>query len=180
MWIKLADSGDLYEYICTYVDDFLIASKKPDVIMDLIKKEYHIKGEGPPEYYLGNDYKTHNSRYAVGCKKYIKEAVSQVEQREKSRLKKHSVPSSPGDHPELHTSEFLNDEGHLYYQMLVGMLNWIVGIGRFDISHATSSLARFSSCPRKGHLERALRVFGYLKKYPNKRIVLDSRDPIIT
>ena len=180
VWIKLADSGDLYEYICTYVDDFLIASKKPDVIMDLIKKEYHIKGEGPPEYYLGNDYKTHNSRYAVGCKKYIKEAVSRVEQREKSSLKKHSVPSSPGDHPELDTSEFLNDEGHLYYQMLVGMLNWIVGIGRFDIAHATSSLARFSSCPRKGHLERALRVFGYLKKYPNKRIVLDSRDPIIT
>ena len=59
----------------------MIASKKPDVIMDLIKKEYHIKGEGPPEYYLRNDYKTHNGRYAVGCKKYIKEAVSRVEQR---------------------------------------------------------------------------------------------------
>ena len=34
VWIKLA--GDHYEYICIYVDDFLIASKKPDVIMDLI------------------------------------------------------------------------------------------------------------------------------------------------
>jgi hypothetical protein len=64
--------------------------------------------------------------------------------------------------------------------MLIGMLNWIVGIGRFDIAHATTSLARFSSCPRKCHLDRALRVFGYLKKYPNKRILVDSRDPIIT
>ena len=64
--------------------------------------------------------------------------------------------------------------------MLVGMLNWTVGIGRFDIIHATSSLAPFALCPRKGHLERALRVFGYLKNYPNKRIVVDSWDPIFT
>ena len=49
VWIKLAKSGDHYEYICTYVDGFMIASKNPDVIVDLIKKEYHIKGEGPPE-----------------------------------------------------------------------------------------------------------------------------------
>ena len=64
--------------------------------------------------------------------------------------------------------------------MLVGMLDCIVGIVRFDIAHDTSSLARFASCPRKGHLDRALRVFGYLKKYPNKRIVVDSQEPIVT
>jgi len=29
-------------------------------------------------------------------------------------------------------------------------------------------------------LDRALQVFGYLKKYPNKRILVDSRDLIIT
>ena len=40
--------------------------------MEIINKEYHIKGEGPPEYYLGNDYKTYNGRYAVGYKKYTK------------------------------------------------------------------------------------------------------------
>ena len=37
VWIKLAKYDDHYEYICTYVDDFLIASKKPDVIMNLLK-----------------------------------------------------------------------------------------------------------------------------------------------
>jgi hypothetical protein len=64
--------------------------------------------------------------------------------------------------------------------MLIGMLNWIVSIGRFDIAHSVTSLSRFSSCPRKGHLDRALRIFGYLKKKPNRRILVDSRDPIIT
>ena len=52
----------------------------------------------------------------------------------KGKVEKHSVPSSPGDHPELYTSEFLDNDRHLYFHMLVGMLNWIVGIGRFDIS----------------------------------------------
>ena len=64
--------------------------------------------------------------------------------------------------------------------MLVGMLNCIVGVVWFDISHATSSLARCASCPRKGNLDRALRVFGYLKKQQNKRIVVDSRELIVT
>jgi hypothetical protein len=41
------------------------------------------------------------------------------------------------------------------------------------------SLSRFSACPRKGHLERALKVFGYLKKRPNRRICVDSRDPML-
>ena len=34
VWIKLADSGDFYEYICTYVDNFLITSG----FLDAIKK----------------------------------------------------------------------------------------------------------------------------------------------
>ena len=96
------------------------------------------------------------------------------------KIKQQSVPAFPGDHPDLDTSEFPDDDRRLYYQMLVGMLNWTVGIGRFKVAHATSSLARFASCPRKGHLDHALRVFGYLKKYPNKRIVVDSRYPIFT
>ena len=59
VWIKLTKSGDHYEYICTYMDNFMIASKIPEDGMELIKKLYHIKGEIPPDYYLGNDYKTY-------------------------------------------------------------------------------------------------------------------------
>ena len=129
VWIKLNKSGDHYEYICTYVDDFMIASKAPDIIMGLIKKEYHIKGEGTMEYYLGNDYRTYKGRYAVGCEYYIKEAVRRVQDKEKGKIKRQFVHASPGDHPELDTSEFLDDDGNIYYQMLVGMLNWTVGIG---------------------------------------------------
>ena len=158
----------------------MITSKDCEAIMALIEGQYHVKGKGPPDYYLGNDYKSYKGRHAVGCKKYIKEAIRRVEQQHGAAIKRQSTPLPTGDHPELDTSELLDDGGHQTYQMLIGMLNWIVGIGRFDIAHATSSLARFSSCPRKTHLDRALRVFGYLKRFPNKRTVVDSRDPIIT
>ena len=58
-------------------------------------------------------------------------------------------------------SEILSDDEHRKFQMLLGMLNWIVSIGRFDVAYATASLSRFSACPRKGHLERR-EPLGYL------------------
>ena len=50
----------------------MIASKAPDIIMDLIKMEYHIKGERTPEYYLGKYLKTYKGRYDVVYNKYSK------------------------------------------------------------------------------------------------------------
>ena len=61
--------------------------------------------------------------------------------------------------------------------MLIGMLKWIVKLGRLDIAYMVSSLARFVACPRKGHSDRALYVFGYLRKKPNRRIRINSKDP---
>jgi len=145
VWIQLSEDKTHYEHICTYVDDFMIVSKQPEAIMELIKKEYGVKGEGPPLYYLGNDCKMHNGRSAIGCKKCITEAMRRIEAITKNPIKRQSTPLPTGDHPELDTSEFLDNDGHRYYQMLIGILNWIVGIGRFDIAHATTSLARFSS-----------------------------------
>ena len=63
--------------------------------------------------------------------------------------------------------------------MLMGILIWVVGLGRSDVSHATSYLSIFSACPRGGHLVRALRVFGFLKKRRNRRFMVDSRGPIL-
>jgi hypothetical protein len=92
--------------------------------------------------------------------------------------KKYSSQSETGDHPKRDTSKLLNDEGHRKYQMLIGMLVWVGTIGKLEVAHATSSLSRFTACPGQGHLERLLRVFGYLKKRPNRMIVVDSREPI--
>ena len=179
VWLRKSACGTYYEYICTHSDDFMIASRDPQQVMDSIKVTYNVKSEGPPEYYLGNDYKRDaKGRWCFGCRKYIKEAISRIE-RMFGGITKSTVPMVSGDHPEMDESEVLGDEDHRKFQMLIGIMNWVVTIGRLDIAFATMSLSRFSACPRRGHLDRALKVFGYLKKRPNRRICVDSRDPIL-
>jgi hypothetical protein len=165
VWIRLANDKSHYEYICTHVNYFCIFVQEPQPIMDQLKSIFTIKSEGPPEYYLGNNYKQDKKgRWCIGCCTYIKESEARVEALLGKLLPKHDVPMTPGDHPELDDSELLGDEQHTEYQMLIGMLNWIVVIGRIDIAFAISSLSHFVTCPRKGHLEWAYYVFGYLKK----------------
>jgi hypothetical protein len=72
----------MYEYICTvlHVDDFMIVLKNLDAVTKEIGPVYLVKDDskGPPDYYLGNDYKRDNKgRCCIGCKKYLTEAIIQ-------------------------------------------------------------------------------------------------------
>ena len=51
--LLIRDNGTHYEYIGTYVDDLIIASKDPQMIIDHLSVDYNLKGVGVPEYYLG-------------------------------------------------------------------------------------------------------------------------------
>jgi hypothetical protein len=69
-----------------------------------------------------------------------------------------------GDHPELDTSELCTTEQVAQYQSMIGSLQWIVTIGRFNINTAVITMSRFHIAPRIGHLERLQRIYGYLSK----------------
>ena len=114
----------------------------------------------------------------VGCKTYLTEAVFRLEDLFAKALTNKDTPMVDGDHPEEDTSVLLDDEVYRKYQMLIGVLNWIVCICRMNVAFATALLLLFVDCPRKGHLDLVLRVFGYLKKYNNRRILIDSKYPI--
>ena len=94
-------------------------------------------------------------------------------------LLKRDVPMVNGDNPELYESILLGDLHHKKYQMLIGMLTWIVVLRRLDVCYAVLSLSRFTACPRSGHLDRFLYKFGYLEKRPNRKFIIDSRQPIV-
>jgi len=65
-----------YEYVCSHVDEFCIFSRDPELIMKQIKSVFTVKSEGPPEYYLGNDFKKdRKGRWCIACKTYIKEGT---------------------------------------------------------------------------------------------------------
>eukprot|EP00957_Ditylum_brightwellii_P057785 4381902-Ditylum_brightwellii.AAC.1 len=102
------------EYICTHVDDFLICSKEPNMIMKEIESIYLVKDsfKGPQNYYLSNDYKKNNQgRCCIGRKRYMAEAISRIEATSGSLPKKDS-PMVGGDHPEMDDTSPLDDKGH--------------------------------------------------------------------
>jgi hypothetical protein len=70
---------------------------------------------------------------------------------------------SPNAHPELDTSDPLDEAGTRQYQKIIGIGQWLVVAGRFDINYAISSLSRYAAAPRKGHLAMAEDILGYLK-----------------
>jgi hypothetical protein len=60
----------------------------------------------------------------------------------------------PCDHaPELDTTDLLDHKKSTFYQSQVGVLRWIVELGRIDIITEVLELSTFLAMPRKGHLE---------------------------
>ena len=78
-------------------------------------------------------------------------------------------------HPELDTLSLLGLDDHRNYQMLLGMLHWMVIIGKPELCPCVSSLNRFVANPREGHLDLAVCAFGYIKTTLTKQIAIDSR-----
>ena len=78
---------------------------------------------------------------------------------------KYKSPLEQGDHPELDFTGKCNDEDIQDYQTMIGTLQWLLSLGRFDIFSAVVTLSRFRIDPRVGHLERLKRVYGYVRKF---------------
>jgi len=83
-------------------------------------------------------------------------------------------------HPETDTTELLGPEDVSKYRMLNVSRNWIVTLGRFDIHYAIGTLDRYLDIQREGHLKAMLRVFGYLKTYNKRRLVINTDQPDYT
>ena len=66
-----------------------------------------------------------------------------------------------------------------YYQSLIGVLRWIVELGRVDICLECSIMSSQIALPRIGHLEQVLHIFGYLKSHHNAELVFDPTPPEI-
>ena len=69
-------------------------------------------------------------------------------------------------------SPLLSETQHCLYQQLVGIEEWAVQIGIFDIRYALTSLNIFSASPREGHLTQLVNIFGYFQSVPGKSKVI--------
>jgi len=156
----MRDCGDHYEYIAVYVDDLLIASKDPSSIIKTLFDEhkFKLKGTGAVSFHLGC-YAPHQ---------HIEKVMDNYLRLFGKRPHNAHSPIVQADHPELDTSDLLDNAGIQIYQSLIGSLQWAIQIGRFNIATAVMTLSRFRACPRQGHLDRShrtKRVIGYLSKF---------------
>ena len=171
---------EIYEYVAVYVDDLLLAMTRPSDFIRELREAYkfNFKGTGPVSFHLGMDFfRDADGTLVMTSKKYIDRMLSEFERHFGEPPKWYVQPLEPGDHPELDTSDLCDDQDTTRYQSLIGSLQWAVSIGRLDIQTAVMSMSSFRSAPRKGHLQRAKRIYGYLAKMKHAAIRIRTEEP---
>ena len=180
VWMRPEPGGTCYEYIAVYVDDLAIAAKDPQAFCNELKEKYNLKlkGVGSLEYHLGCTYKKDpDGTLAADPRRYVNKILESYERMFKEKPRKSRPPLEGGDHPELDTSELCDDHQTKQFQTLIGQLQWLISLGHFDIAVHVMSLSRFRAQPRKGHLDRAKRIVGYLLFLPDGAIRFRTGEP---
>lgn len=195
VWLKPETSKEgkeYYSYILVYSDDILIIHKEPSKYMEMLQDSYTVKPESiqEPSRYLGADiskvyYDDGSHAWTLSSESYVKEAVKNVKRRltddgykfnSKLSDPNYSAPnpfSSVSYRPELDTSLECNDEQTQFFQNLIGVLRWIVELGRIDIAFEVSLLSRYLAYPRTGHLLQALHMFKHLEIHSKNKLSFD-------
>jgi Reverse transcriptase (RNA-dependent DNA polymerase) len=191
MWMRQAnnDNGQpYYEYVLVYVDNMLIMLHDPQgCVIDVMQaKGYSCKDLGEPERYLGAQVGRFNLKHGelvvghcwyLSAEKYIKVAIDNIETRIGAKLEyaKVQLPLESNYKPELDNSPELDDQQTNYYQSIIGVLQWIVELGRIDIAYEVGTMARHAAAPREGHMRNAIHIFRFLKAHMRSRLVLDHQ-----
>ena len=140
-----------------------------------MQEAYYIKPESiqAPDRYLGADIRKKISPngkciWITGTNSYLKEAIRVVKSESpKYDFKVTGNGSQPFSNvqyrPELDVSQMCTAVETNFFQHLIGMLRWLVELGRVDILIETSMLSSFLAAPRKGHVSQALHIFQYLR-----------------
>jgi hypothetical protein len=89
-------------------------SKDPPGIYKQLREVggYKLREEEGISYHIGGDfYRDPDCTLCYSAMTYIKRMLSNYERMFGSMPREYNTPLEPGDHPELDTSEFLDDDG---------------------------------------------------------------------
>ena len=162
IWLRKAPNLRCYQNIVVYVDDLYIASETPSTIF---KTKYHlkVKGDGKLNYHLGAHYfEDLDGTFVSQPRKYIDKLADTYKRLFNYEPPKgYKTPLDKNDHPELDTSEILEADMVAKYLTMVGQLQWLVTLGRFDLNAQVSTMSRFRAAPRQGYMDRLKRIYSY-------------------
>lgn len=160
-----------------------IAAKDAIAITNTLKKKYKFKLKGTAElnFLLGCDYFREGKTLCASPHKYIEKMEDNyVRWFGKKPTSRVSSPLESNDHPELDTSDFLDEKYIRIYQSMIGSAQWLISLGRFDISVHVMTLSSFRAQPRQGHLDRIKRIYGYVCKMKHAAIRYRTEMPDVT
>ena len=190
--VRPDDGFRYYAYVLLYVDDCLSIHHDAETSLHQLDKFFQMKpgSIGDPDIYLGAKLRRAQlpngvHAWSMSASKYVQENVNNAEEYLGKnfggrKLSKRVRSPWPTDYvSELDTTPELKPELASYYQSQIGILHWIVELGRVDIITEVSLLASQMAQPREGHLEAVFHVFAYLKKKHNARMVFDPTYPDI-
>jgi len=166
-----------------YTDDLTIASKNPKAITDALENVYKfkLKGTAPLNSLLGCDY--YRDSHGILCqqpKKFIEKMEDTYVNLFGEKPKHASSPLVKGDHPECDTSELLEEREIKIYQSMIESAQWTIQLGRFDIAVQVMTLSSFRPAPRRGHLDRIKRLYGYVAKMKEAAIRYRTEMPDVS
>ena len=180
-------------YLLAYVDDLLCIDVDPMKYMQIIEESFKIK-EGSieePKVYLGANCQKNPSRtsgidcWGMSAEQHCCEVVKNVKKKLKdngfeynnkfldARYSQKQPFSNLNYRPELDVTEVCNDEQYSYYANLIGVLRWMVELGRVDIAFEVSVLSQHMAHSRTGHLIQALHIFKYLDTHKENMLNFD-------
>ena len=164
IWLRKAPNLRCYEPIAVFVDDLRIAAESPSAIIQIFKTKYHlkVKGDGKLNYHQGADYfEDPDGTFVSQPRKYIDKLADTYRLFNDDPPKSYKTPLDKNDHPELDTSEILEGDMAAKYLNMVGQLQWLVTLGRFDIHAQVATMSRFRAALRQRHMDRLKRIYSY-------------------
>jgi len=188
---KKADGSECYEHVLLCADDCLVISDRGENLLRAgVGKYFELKEEsiGPPTIYLGGHLRkvvleNGVKAWAFSSSQCAQEAVTNVEKhlatRDAKLPAKAETPLRTSHRPELDVSDELNSTDAACCQSLMGILRWIVELGRVDTCYEVSSMSSHLALPREGHLSALFHIFAHPKKHHNAEQVCDPSDPVI-
>mgnify|MGYP003331585170 FL=1 len=194
VWMRPAikeGGGEYWEYILLYTDDSLCISEHPDrTLRNELGKYFGLKEEsiGSPKIYVGGNVRkvqleTGVQCWAFGSSQYVQAAMGNVKKYlddcHVTGDTRYWLPAKAKTsmrtsyRPELDVTPELTQRYASYFQSLIGVLRWIVELGRVDVCLECSLLSSHLALPREGHLEQLLHIFAYLQCHHNAELAFD-------
>ena len=103
-------------------------------------------------------------QYVQTAVENVKESLAKQDAKLPARA---NTPLSSNYRPEIDVSGELQPAEAAYYKYLIGILRWMVELGRVDICCKVSMMSSHIALTREGHLKELFHIFNYHRKYHN-------------